>query len=34
MKKTKGFITHRLSVSQECNSGVTEGKAMITDVYC
>lgn len=32
MKKTKGFITHKLSVSQEYNSDVREGKATITDV--
>lgn len=32
MKKTKAFITHKLSVSQECNSGVRAGKATITDV--
>ena len=32
MKKTKGFITHNLSMSLECNSDVREGKATITDV--
>lgn len=32
MKKTKGFITHKLSVSQECNAGVRKAKAAVTDV--
>lgn len=31
MKKTKGFITHKLSLSQEWDVGVRKTKATVTD---
>lgn len=32
MKKTKGFVTHKLTLSQECNAGVRKAKATVINV--